>query len=64
MKSDIIDIDGAIEARTEKAILFHTGDKEQATWLPLSQIEVDETGIPGIVTITLPEQLATEKGLI
>ena len=64
MKSDIIDIDGAIEARTEKAILFHTGDKEQAAWLPLSQIEVDETGIPGIVTITLPESLATSKGLI
>ena len=64
MKSDIIDIDGAIEARTEKAILFHTGDKEQAAWLPLSQIEVDETGIPGIVTVTLPERLATEKGLI
>lgn len=64
MKSDIIDIDGAIEARTEKAVLFHTGDKEQAAWLPLSQIEVDETGVPGIVTVTLPEWLATDKGLI
>lgn len=64
MKSDIIDIDGAIEARTEKAVLFHTGNKEQAAWLPLSQIEVDETGVPGIVTVTLPEWLATDKGLI
>lgn len=64
MKSDIIDIDGAIEARTDKAVLFHTGDKEQAAWLPLSQIEVDETGVPGIVTVTLPEWLATDKGLI
>jgi hypothetical protein len=64
MKSDIIDIDGAIEARTEKAVLFHTGDKEQAAWLPLSQIEVDETGVPGIVTVTLPEWLALDKGLI
>ena len=64
MKSDIIDIDGAIEARTENAILFHTGDKEQAAWLPLSLIEVDETGIAGIVTVTLPEGLATSKGLI
>jgi hypothetical protein len=64
VKSDIIDIDGAIEARTDKAVLFHTGNKEEAAWLPLSQIEVDETGIAGIVTVTLPEWLATDKGLI
>lgn len=64
MKSDVIDIDGAIEARTDKAVLFHTGNKSEAAWLPLSQIEIDETGIPGIVTVTLPEWLATEKGLI
>lgn len=64
MKSDIIDIDGAIEARTDKAVLFHTGNKEEAAWLPLSQIEVDETGVPGIVTVSLPEWLATDKGLI
>jgi hypothetical protein len=64
MKSDVIDIDGAIEARTEKAVLFHTGNKSEAAWLPLSQIEVDETGVPGIVTVTLPERLATEKGLV
>lgn len=62
-KSDIIDIDGAVEARTEKAVLFHTGDKKQAVWLPLSQIEIEETGIEGIFTVTLPEWLATEKGL-
>lgn len=63
-KSDIIDLDGAIEAKTEKAILFHTGDKRQAAWLPLSRIEVEETGIGGIVTVTLPEWMALEKGLI
>lgn len=63
-KSDIIDIDGAIEAKTEKAVLFHTGNKAEAAWLPLSQIEVDETGISGIVTVTLPEWLALDKGLI
>jgi len=64
VKSDIIDIDGAIEARTDKAVLFHTGNKEEAAWLPLSQIEVEETGIAGIVTVTLPEWLAADKGLI
>lgn len=64
MKSDIIDIDGAIEARTDRAVLFHTGDKSEAAWLPRSQIEISDTGIGGIVTVSLPEWLALEKGLI
>ena len=64
MKSNVIDIDGAIEAQTEKAVLFHTGIKEQAVWLARSQIEIEETGIAGIVTVTLPEWLALDKGLI
>lgn len=64
MKSNIVDIDGAIEARTQKAVLFHTGDKSEAAWLPLSQIEIEETGVGGIVTVTLPEWLALDKGLI
>lgn len=55
MKSDVIDIDGAVEARTDKAVLFHTGNKEDAAWLPLSQIEIEETGFAGIFTVTLPE---------
>lgn len=64
MRSNVIDIDGAIEARTGKAVLFHTGNREEAAWLPLSQVEVEETGVGGIVTVTLPEWLAQEKGLI
>lgn len=64
MKSNIIDIDGAIEAETEKAVLFHDGDKRKAVWLARSQIEVSETGIGGIVTVTLPAWLALDKGLI
>ena len=64
MKSDVIDIDGSIEAQTEKAVLFHDGDKSKAVWLARSQIEISETGFAGIVTVTLPEWLALEKGLI
>jgi len=30
----------------------------------LSQIEIEETGFAGIFTVTLPEWLALEKGLI
>lgn len=64
MKSNVIDIDGAVEAETEKAVLFHDGDKTKAVWLARSQVEIEETGFAGVVTVTLPEWLALEKGLI
>jgi hypothetical protein len=59
----IIDIEGMVHRTTEKAVLFsNDGNRANAVWLPLSQIEV-EYAHP-IWTITLPEQLALEKGLI
>lgn len=64
MKSNIIDIDVEVTHRTEKAVLVHTGNKEEAVWLPLSQVEVSPSGFGGIETVTLPEWLAQEKGLI
>jgi len=65
MKSNLIDIDLEIAHRTEKAVLVHTGERESAVWLPLSQIEVDpDHTVAGVVTVTLPEPLAQEKGLI
>ena len=65
MKSNLIDIDVEVVARTAKAVLVHTGNKDEAVWLPLSQIEIEPNGaFPGIETVTLPEPLALEKGLI
>ena len=64
MKSNIIDIDVEVSHRTEKAVLVHTGIKEDAVWLPLSQIEIEPSGFAGIETVSLPENLAAEKGLI
>jgi len=59
----IIDIEGMVHHSTEKAILFSTdGNRANAVWLPLSQIEVEDTH--PIWTVTLPEHLALEKGLI
>jgi len=52
-------------ARTERALLASlTGDKREAVWLPLSQIEINSTGAEGIHDVTLPEWLALDKGLI
>ncbi|PWE26688.1 hypothetical protein C4N9_20725 [Pararhodobacter marinus] len=64
MRSNLTEIDVEVTHRTEKAVLVHTGDKEKSVWLPLSQVELHDTGIPGIEAVVLPEWLATEKGLI
>jgi hypothetical protein len=47
-----------------KAVLVHTGIKEEAAWLPLSQITLRPSGIGGIYTLTVPERVAIDKGLV
>ena len=62
--SDVIDLMVHVHHRTDKAVLVSDdGDRKGAVWLPLSAIEIEE--LPGGITqITLPEQLALDKGLI
>lgn len=62
MSREMVEIDVEIVARTERAVLAHTGNKEEAAWLPLAQIEVSSSGFEGIHTITLPEWLAIKEG--
>ena len=64
MRSNLIDIDVEVVHRTEKAVLVHTGNKDESVWIPLSQCEIEPSGFGGIETLTLPEPLALEKGLI
>jgi len=65
MKSNLIDIDVEVVHRTEKAVLVHTGERADAVWLPLSQIEIDpDHTVAGYAVVTVPEPLALEKGLI
>jgi len=65
MKSDIIDIEGTVHHRTERAVLFSkNGNRASAQWLPLAQIEVEHSRHAGIIIVTLPEWLAMEKGFI
>lgn len=64
-KSDIYDLAGEIVRETAQAVLFHTGIKEQAVWLPKSQIEIfKDDPVPGIVTISALEWLLIEKDLV
>jgi hypothetical protein len=65
MKSNLIDLVVEITHETDKALLVHDGDKSKAVWLPKSAVEVSlDDPIPGVATITLPEPLAIEKGLV
>lgn len=59
MRSNLIDLDARLVHQTDKALLMDLGDKEPV-WLPKSAVEFNQaTG-----TLTLPEPLAHEKGLI
>ena len=49
---------------TEKAGLVTMDEPSSGVWLPRTEIEINETGIGGILTVTLPEWLAMDKGLI
>lgn len=74
MANELIDVE--LEARIVKgkAQAFWQGDyqnneegeepKEEWVWLPLSQIEVEESGSGKCVMVTMPEWLAQNKGLI
>lgn len=65
MKSDVIDIVMKIHVTTARAILASDdGEKKNAVWLPLSQVEVSPHENGDFDVVTLPEWLAKEKELI
>lgn len=65
MKSDLVDVFFTKHAETEKAVLVSaTGEKADAVWIPLSQIEIYPIGVNGVFEVTMPEWLALDKGLI
>ena len=63
-RSNLIDLTLQLHQITERAILVSdNGSPDDAVWLPKSQVEFDEVR-PGIVELTCPEWLATERGLV
>lgn len=62
-RSDLVDISVVLVHQTEKAVLVdHGGDAN--VWLPRSAIEIEKDANGKTWTVTLPERLAMEKGLI
>ncbi|ASS56851.1 hypothetical protein [Rhizobium leguminosarum] len=65
MKSDLVDIAACRHAETESAIkISETNDASKAVWIPKSQCQIANDGHANFVTVTMPEWLAIEKGLV
>jgi len=65
MRSDLIDIEAQFQFATDKAACIRETEGGPDIWLPLSQIEIEGDRKRGsVVTVTLSEKLATEKGLV
>jgi len=64
MKSDVIDLTVQKLHETEKAVLVTVDVPENGVWLAKSQIEIEPCATGGLFTVTLPEWLALDKGLI
>lgn len=69
MKSTLVDIPCEKRAERDKSIAIWDGEmettvdgreREKWTWLPKSQVEFDEDA----GTVTMPEWLAIERGLV
>jgi len=63
-KSHLVDVEVSLKHETDKAWLVHTGDPDDAKWIPKSQAELEEGEGNNIFILTLPDWLAYEEGLI
>lgn len=68
MRSDLVDLLLFEHHRTAAAVLVSDdGEERSAVWLPLSQVEIEAKPAKAggrEVMVTLPEWLASNKGLI
>lgn len=65
MRSDLLDLEMVWHGETHLAVcVSDDGERDSAVWLPKSQIEVSEGSNPKLRTITIPEWLAKDKGLV
>lgn len=61
---NLADIDVQLLHETDRAYLVTDTTPENGVWVPKSQCELEESGVRGIYTLTLPEWLAVEKDLL
>lgn len=65
MSDRLVDITVEKLHETERAVLVTDSTPDNAVWLAKSLIEMEPNALnAGLVDVTLPEWLATERGLI
>lgn len=62
-RSDLIDVSVVLVHETERAVLVDHGGAE-TVWLPKSAVEIARDPSGKTWTLTLPERLAVEKGIL
>ena len=63
-KHDLVDLSVEVLRHSDRAALVSTGDPNKAEWVPLSQCELVSDGNGRTHTLTCPQWLAEEKGLV
>lgn len=64
MKPSVFEAHVKLIRETELAVFVSdTGDEDHGVWLPKSQIEIEDLG-NGYHGVSMPEWLATDKGLV
>lgn len=61
---ELVDICAIVRRRRAKAVLVVHAEEKAPVWLPLSQVEVADNPDGRTATITLPQWLAEEKGIV
>lgn len=62
-RSDLVDIEVVLKHETDKAWLVNEGDFD--AWIPKSRGELEKNPAPSRTwTLTIPQGLAEEKGLV
>lgn len=65
MKSNLCDMEVIFQIETERAICIREDERSGDTWLPKAECEIDGERVRGgVVTLTAPEWLLLDKGLI
>lgn len=67
MKSDLHDVEVYLHHETDKAwLISRDGKRDGAVWMPKSQAELDRDprARKPSYTLTAPEQILTDKGLV
>lgn len=68
MRSDLHDLTVIFQHRTDRAVCIRETEDGKDVWIPLSQCEIE--GRDGdlsrgcVATLTAPERVLTEKGLL